>query len=140
MKTIFSGLLIGNRILAVILSFFVLSTLSFSQIPLSGLQLWLKADDGVTLNGSTVSQWIDQSGNGNDATQSNTDRQPMFVDNGLNNKPVLHFDGVNDRLGLTGSSTMSQISLFIVFKIDSGLSGNNGTDPISISSNFIWEL
>ena len=70
MKTIFSGLLIGNRILAVILSFFVLSTLSFSQIPLSGLQLWLKADYGVTLNGSTVSQWIDQSGNGNDATQS----------------------------------------------------------------------
>ena len=53
----------------------------------------------------------------------------MFVDNGLNNKPVLHFDGVNDRLGLTGSSTMSQISLFIVFKIDSGLSGNNGTSP-----------
>ena len=39
-------------------------------IPTTGLQLWLRADAGVdTLNG-TVSRWHDQSGNGNDAIQS----------------------------------------------------------------------
>jgi hypothetical protein len=107
-----------------------ISLATIAQVPTAGLQLWLKADEGVTLNGSTVSIWIDQSGNGNDAVQSNSDRQPMFVDNELNNKPVLHFDGVNDRLALIGSTTMSQISLFLVFKIDSGLVGNEGTDPL----------
>ena len=101
-----------------------------AAIPTAGLQLWLKADEGVTLNGSTVSSWIDQSGNGNNALQSTTNRQPLLVNNALNDKPVLHFDGINDRLALTGSTTMSQISLFLVFKIDSGLVGNDGTDPL----------
>jgi hypothetical protein len=45
----------------------------YSSIPSSGLQLWLEADEGVTLNGSTVSQWTDQSGNGNNSVQIATD-------------------------------------------------------------------
>ena len=106
-----------------------LSKINTSAIPAAGLQLWLKADEGVRASGSSVSSWIDQSGNGNDATQSNFDRQPSLVNNGLNNKPLLHFDGINDMLGLTGTKPMSQISLFLVFKIDSGLVGNDGTDP-----------
>lgn len=32
-------------------------------IPATGLGLWLRADTGVTLNGTAVSQWADQSGN-----------------------------------------------------------------------------
>lgn len=90
------------------------------RIPMTGLQLWLKADQGVTLNGSTVSKWADQSGNSNDAFEVDEDRQPLLVRDGLNGKPTIRFDGFNDKLGLTGSKRMSQISLFIVFKIDSG--------------------
>ena len=104
--------------------------ISNPSIPTDSLQLWLKADEGVTLNGSTVSSWIDQSVNGNNALQSTTNRQPLLVNNALNGKPVLHFDGINDRLALTDSTTMSKLSLFLVFKIDSGLVGNNGTDPL----------
>ena len=89
-------------------------------IPTTGLQLWLKADAGVTLNGSNVSTWADQSGNGNDAIQRDSLRQPLLVKDGLNGKPTIRFDGLNNRLGLTGSKRMTQISLFIVFKIDSG--------------------
>jgi hypothetical protein len=89
-------------------------------IPTSGLQLWLKADAGVTLTGSTVSKWVDQSGNGNNAIELDGDRQPLLVRDGLNGKPTMRFDGFDDKLGLTGSKRMSQISLFIVFKIDSG--------------------
>ena len=108
-----------------------LSKINTSAIPAAGLQLWLKADEGVRAFNAVhqLSSWIDQSGNGNDATQSNFDRQPSLVNNGLNNKPLLHFDGINDMLGLTGTKPMSQISLFLVFKIDSGLVGNDGTDP-----------
>ncbi len=100
------------------------------SIPTDGLQLWLKADEGVdTLNG-TVNTWHDQSGNGNDAVQSNESRQPQFLAGALNSEPVLHFDGIDDHLSLTGSTTMSRISLFVVFKIDSGLVGNPNSDPL----------
>ena len=91
-----------------------------APIPTAGLQLWLKADAGVTLNGSKVSRWSDQSGNNNDAIEQDGDRQPLLVRDCLNGKPTIRFDGVNDRLGLTGSKLMTQISLFIVFKMDSG--------------------
>jgi photosystem II stability/assembly factor-like uncharacterized protein len=94
-------------------------------MPTNGLQLWVRADLGVVLNGNTVSRWVDQSGNGNDAIQSDSSRQPIFVNNKLNRKPVLQFDGVNDRLGLTGSNRMNSISLFIVEKAEQGATGPN---------------
>lgn len=96
------------------------------EIPTKGLLLWLKADAGVdTLNGR-VSRWHDQSGNGNDAIESHPNRQPSLVNTVLNGKPVLRFDGVDDRLGYTGSKKMNQISLFTVFKNKSGAVGNFG--------------
>jgi hypothetical protein len=99
-------------------------------ISTAGLRLWLKADAGVTLDGSTVREWMDQSGNGNDAIQLDAERQPRLLENVLNGKPVLRFDGADDRLGLTGSERMSHISLFMVLKIDSGATGPNPHYPI----------
>jgi hypothetical protein len=99
-----------------------------APIPTAGLQLWLKADAGVTLNGSTVSIWADQSGNGNDAIQPDLRRQPFLVRDGLNGKPTIRFDGLDDRLGLTGSKRMTQISFFMVFKMDSDAFADD--DPI----------
>lgn len=69
-----------------------------STIPTSGLAFWVKADAGVSLNGSAVTQWSDQSGNGRHATQSTTSSQPILVANGLGGKPALQFDGVDDFL------------------------------------------
>ncbi len=96
-----------------------------AEILTKHLQLWLKADAGVVLNGSKVSAWLDQSGNGNNAFESDTSRQPVLANNELNGKPVIRFDGVNDRLGFTGSKRMTQISLFMLFKNKSGASGSN---------------
>ena len=44
------------------------------------LALWLDADDAdtITLNGSTVSQWDDKSGNDNHAAQSTASFQPAL--------------------------------------------------------------
>jgi hypothetical protein len=103
-----------------------------APIPTDGLQLWLKADAGATLNGSTVSSWADQSGNGNDAIQLDAPRQPLLVRDGLHGLPVLRFDGTDDRLVLKGRSVMSQLSLFIVLKIDSGATGPNPNFPITL--------
>ncbi|MFM6272695.1 MAG: hypothetical protein ACKPFA_40420, partial [Dolichospermum sp.] len=62
--------------------------------------LWLDAADSstITLNGSTVSQWNDKSGNGRNAIQATATNQPAYTANGLNGKPVLTFDGINDFL------------------------------------------
>jgi hypothetical protein len=115
MKTMFSKLFTCRCI-----TFFLfLTTASFSQIPTDSLQLWLNSDVGVTLNGSTVSQWADQSGNGNHVIQTTANRQPLYVPNGLNAHPIIRFDGVNDKLGFTGSTPMSQISVFFIVKNDS---------------------
>jgi hypothetical protein len=97
-----------------------------TPIPTASLQLWLRADAGVdTLNG-TVSRWHDQSGNGNDAIQASSTRQPLLVAGALNGKPVLRFDGLNDKLGFTGTTQMTQFSLFVVIKNQPGSAGNSG--------------
>ncbi len=60
------------------------------------LRLWLRADLGVTNNGSgQISTWVDQSGNTNNATQSTAGSKPLYVTNALNGLPVVHFDGTN---------------------------------------------
>ena len=106
------------RFLVCFISLCVIGCGAQRPIPAAGLQLWLKADEGVRSHDSTVSRWEDQSGNGNDAIQQTAYRQPHLRRNALNGKPVLHFDGFDDRLGLTGSNPMHQISLFIVVKLD----------------------
>ena len=89
----------------------------------SSLALWLDADDfsTITLNGSTVSQWRDKSGNGCHASQGTPVNQPTYTVNGLNGKPALTFDGVNDRLA-TASTTLgitSSATLVVVTQLSS---------------------
>ena len=57
----------------------------------------------------TVDTWYDQSGGGNDASQSGTSNQPTIVDAGtlvtVNGKPALEFDGSDDHMVATGVTT-----------------------------------
>lgn len=54
--------------------------------------LWLKADVGVTYDGSDlVTLWEDQSGNGNDVTPYDTGYEPLWVDNSINSLPTIRF-------------------------------------------------
>lgn len=50
-----------------------------SKIFGSGLKLWLRSDLGVTLVGSKVSAWADQSGNANHATQGTDAKRPTYT-------------------------------------------------------------
>ena len=58
---------------------------------------------GTNLNTEAINTWLngsagycvklyDQSGNGNDMIPSYSGAQPLYVDNGLNNKPILRFN------------------------------------------------
>lgn len=62
--------------------------------------LWLDAADSttITLNGATVSQWADKSGNANHATQSTDIKQPTYTYAGQNNRNVITFDGTSDEM------------------------------------------
>ena len=64
----------------------------------ASLALWLDAEDAstITLNGSSVSQWSDKSGGGNNATQAVAAAQPAYNATGFNSKPALVFDGTSD--------------------------------------------
>jgi Concanavalin A-like lectin/glucanases superfamily/GLEYA domain len=53
--------------------------------------VWLKADAGVISNNSNVSVWQDQSNNGNNAVAKAG--EVTIVNNSLNGKPVLRFNG-----------------------------------------------
>ena len=56
------------------------SKYGIAQDPIGALgpAVWLDAGEGITLNGSGVSAWEDQSGWGNDATQATPANQPLF--------------------------------------------------------------
>jgi hypothetical protein len=66
-----------------------------------------------------VETWYDQSGNGNDATQSVAASQPKIVDAGVFLGEV-DFDGVNDSLETTNSDlcNVDELSVFSVLKPD----------------------
>lgn len=57
--------------------------------------VWLDAEDTttITLNGATVSQWNDKSGNARNVSQATAADQPTYSATGLNGKPILTFDG-----------------------------------------------
>ena len=74
------------------------------SITTEGLKLWLEADTGITLNGSNVSAWADQSGSGADAAQTVAANQPLLMANSINGLPAVSFDGVDDFMTFTLSN------------------------------------
>ena len=60
----------------------------------TGLWQWLKADAGITKDGSNlVSAWADQSGGGRNVTQGTAGNKPLWVDAAYGSLPVIRFAG-----------------------------------------------
>ena len=77
----------------------------------AGLQLWLKADAGITTNSSgLVTKWADQSGMGNDAIQTDSANAPSLVLNSLNGKPTLRFPGDTRYLDVADSASIAALT------------------------------
>jgi hypothetical protein len=106
---------------------------SFGWTPaqLPNLQLWLDAadDSTITLNGSSVSQWDDKSGNGRHFSQT-TDAtwQPAYVTPGINGRGSLSFDGINDRIFRANEAWAYNypVALFVVFRATAFTAAYNG--------------
>lgn len=94
-----------------------LSALPFVPTDIAGCQLWLKADAGITKDGSNyVSQWADQSGNDNHAVQATGSAQPLWVDGQANSLPCIEFDGGGKHLKISSLSMLPPISLYVVLR------------------------
>ncbi len=93
----------------------------------SALKLWLRADSGVTTSGSNVTNWADQSGNGNDASQGTAADQPTFVSSSINGQPAVQF--ANDILA--GTDILASDNAATCFAV---------VKPSSLSSGFniVW--
>lgn len=91
----------------------------------STLSLWLDAEDTatITLNGSTVSQWDDKSGAGNHVSQATATAQPLYQAAGFNGKPCCDFDNVDDFLGnssVTNLTNTGDLFFAAVFQMRAG--------------------
>ncbi len=112
-----------NRITTLFLILIVIIAAQlYAQVPTANLKLWLKAGTGVTTTatGDSVTTWADQSGNGNNATQTNPGSEPVYVTNAVNGQPAIQFNGSTSFLNLPASSTIgilnSNYEMFIVAK------------------------
>lgn len=94
-------------------------------VPTGNLRVWLKADAGVTYDGSNlVSAWADQSGNALNAFQNTTTYKPLYTPSSpaFNNQPVINFSaGSDDFMNLPISSTLlnfsSGFTIYVVAKV-----------------------
>lgn len=112
---------------------------------ISGLQLWMDASDtstlfdsniggsNVTTNSTAIGRWQDKTGNGRNFIQATSNNRPILLTNQLNSKPVISFDGINDVLASSSSTTngllrgVSGISIFAVRKTKSTVSTAEST-------------
>jgi hypothetical protein len=96
----------------------------------SSLELWLRADMGVTL-GTGVSAWADQSGKGRHCTQGTGSQQPSVVASWKNGKPALEFTPASNQILTNASGAIlangAAYSLFMVAAKDQ--------DPDSVAYN-----
>lgn len=83
---------------------------------------WIKADAGTssTTNGTPISSWNDQSGNGNDMLQSTATQQPSFATNVINGYPAVQFDNVsntNDKMIGPDANNLDNTSGYTFFMV-----------------------
>jgi hypothetical protein len=77
-----------------------------------GLAAWFDASAITGLNdGDGVVIWTDLSGNLNHASQVTAENRPTYQTNELNGKPVVRFDGVDDRFVLSAAIPVSSSGL-----------------------------
>ncbi|MBA3900637.1 MAG: PKD domain-containing protein, partial [Bacteroidetes bacterium] len=87
--------------------------ITFSPLGIPSLNLWLKPDTGVVLDGNgRITEWKDQSSNSYNLIQTQNTLKPIKQNSIINNYPVVHFDGSRQ---LSNPDTIKIGSLFMVF-------------------------
>lgn len=101
----------------------------FSASTVTGMRLWLKADDLALSDGAAVGTWADASGEGTDFTQATASKKPTFKTGIIGGMPVVRFDNVDDVLVNTTADWRSSDTSYTLFSVM--LSS-------SVDTNMIW--
>jgi hypothetical protein len=107
-----------------------------AAVPTAGLRLWLKADAGITVAGTSVSQWADQSGNNRNATQATSSSRPTLVASALNGKPAVAFNGINQFM--TFSMPVNGLSGMTMILVGANTSDRNGGNTNAANAALFW--
>ncbi|MGA0715722.1 MAG: hypothetical protein ACO3OO_10680, partial [Gemmobacter sp.] len=105
------------------------------------LVLWLDADDASTLvlNGASVSQWQDKSGNARHVSQATLGQQPDYTPNSLNGRSVVDFVRSRSTI-LVGSFPTTGISSLSIFGVTRWQTSGNSISAIQtlIDNDHSW--
>lgn len=106
--------------------FNVAITDALNPASISGLALWIDPSDSstVTSSGGKASIVSDKTGNGNNAVQADTNKQPAYGSRTIGGRNCLDFDAVDDTIDVTlasiASLTNGASTVFCVAKRDAG--------------------
>lgn len=95
------------KFLLTFICFFMIFSVKSQLAGITNLTLWMKANQGVTVAGSNVTQWADQSGNGHVFTEGVAANQPI-ISSFQNYNPLVNFVS-SDKLE-DGSAAISSMS------------------------------
>lgn len=97
----------------------------FLPTNLTGLQIWSRADFGITQSGSLISAWADQSGNSNDFSQTiSDDNKPQTITTGIGGFPDILYSGNQYLYNTTSDLATTALTAFMVMQT-STLATNN---------------
>ena len=100
------------------------------------LKLWVKAENiPGTSDGDMISSWPDQSGNGNNLTQSNSLYQPAYYSNVVNTFAVTRFYQSNSRLIHNSYSDFPDQEITTIFVGKSTSQSNDGLVSYATTSS-----
>lgn len=94
----------------------------------------------IAANGDGVSYWRDQSTGSKHATQITLAKRPALVTSGINSRPVIRGDGVDDYLGvsavsLTGAFTISAVFACEAMPSNLTLLGKDANNYVKLTDN-----
>lgn len=105
-----------------------------SPAAFGNLKLWVAADriTGKS-DGNTITQWDDLSDNANHLTEATN--PPIYKTNQMNGLPVVRFDGMATILTKTFSAIITDFTVFVVARINTGAANPTGGGAFSSSSS-----
>jgi hypothetical protein len=117
-------------------SFSVSSDAVLPTVSSGTLRLWLKADAGVVTNSGGVAQWLDQSGNSNNASAPTLAAEPSLVyPVALGGRAAIRFDGIQDNVSgdyLYGAGDVGIPDAYTSFVVYNALQTTNNENVISL--------
>jgi hypothetical protein len=89
---------------------------TFTPLDIPNCALWLEADRGITITGSGVSAWADQSGNNRTPIQGTDGNRIPYVASAINGLPALNCDASAKYLSVVNSlgSNIAQMTIINV--------------------------